>query len=128
MSPEEPRSILSNRNVYKNWYPSEEGEKQELLELLFGRLNMFKNIQIDFMERRELSHSRCLNLLFVDGHTINIRLDQGMGYWIFDQSNINYPFESPVHMQQQWIESEMERINVRASSTFPTHLSIKRNV
>lgn len=71
------------KNVFNNW-----------INLLGGA-----NAQVDYKDKRDVPHRRCIDLLFESGKKAQITLDQGFGYWQLDLKNRWYNFDSDVNEQ-----------------------------
>src|SRR5690606_18324803 len=53
-----PRYFENSRPIYKNWYPEEESDRQELLKQLYNENETFASIDVEFeSNRNHISHS-----------------------------------------------------------------------
>lgn len=109
------------RNIINNWFLEEDDSRIDLIRAI---LSDFKNIELNLCEsNRDLPHSRELNLEFEDGKILNIRFDQGMGYWI-SSSRPWYPFNDPVDVQIQWIQQKMNELRTVNQNRHPTYIDL----
>ncbi|MEB2777481.1 DEAD/DEAH box helicase [Algoriphagus sp. D3-2-R+10] len=107
-----------NRNLIKNWYMEENGNKVELLKTI---LLQFENVEINLADHNsQLPHSRELTLEFENDKVLNLRLDQGVGYWKVNRLPI-YPFDETIENQIDWIDrnsGNLETVNSQRHSTY----------
>ena len=110
------------RSLNHNWFREEDESRRDLIEALLSDLP-----NVNFMlghNSRDLSHARELNLEFENGRILNIRLDQGMGYW--DPSyKPSYPFNESIANQIGWIEEKMNQLRTLNSSNTHTYIDIQ---
>jgi len=115
-----------SRDLNKNWNLAELAKKQELLEEIFTHSNKFSSVRIMFSPHRQsLSHARILQIQFEDDTTLDLRFDQGMGYWNLVLPNRGYPFDLPVATQFQWIQQFTGSIHVQGGFNYQTHLFLR---
>lgn len=123
-------STLKSKNYYdhqqriltKNWFAEEDDSR---IELIKGLLLDFENVEVNLAQyNSELQHSREINLEFENGRVLNIRLDQGMGYWKANRGLI-YPFDSSIQEQLNWINDKSMELKTINSQRHPTYIDIK---
>lgn len=109
------------RNIIHNWFQEEDESRIDLIQAL---LPDFENVAVNLgQNNRDLPHSRELNLEFENGKVLNIRFDQGMGYWNAS-SRPWYPFYDPVDRQIQWIQKKMNDLQTVNPSRHPTYIDL----
>ncbi|MEP4599114.1 MAG: DEAD/DEAH box helicase [Cyclobacteriaceae bacterium] len=119
-----PRNSKYSRKPFDNWEPSEEADREDF----FYRLTKpsFSEVTINSTnDNRRIPHPRELDLEFDNGNTLNIRLDQGFGYWFVDGHVTAFPFNQSVNNQLEWINSTLLEIRLRNNSNFQTYLDIR---
>lgn len=110
------------RNITRNWCKDEDYSKEDLIR---GLLNPWDNIDVNFADHaNKMPHSRELMLEFENGKSINIRLDQGVGYWKVNR-NPMFPFEETIEKQLEWIQRNSKVLNTMNSQRHPTYIDIK---
>jgi DEAD/DEAH box helicase domain-containing protein len=110
------------RNLTKNWYSEENDDKVELIKSL---LSQFPNVEVNLADHRsELSHSRELNLEFENGKVLNLRLDQGVGYWKVNRF-LTFPFDESIQNQINWINANCLVMETLNSQRHPTYIDVK---
>jgi len=122
----ESRSRDSSRDLNKNWRPGERAEKLALLNKMIRTTTKFETLNISFTNnRRSLSHARIMKLQFEDNSMLDIRLDQGLGYWQAELANQDYPFDLSAAEQLQWINENIGDITINGYQNHPTHLFLR---
>lgn len=71
--------------------------------------------------KKELSHARYMILYLSSGKVINLRLDQGLGYWKLNET-INFPFDETVETQQKWIERKIDDLSIVNNKDYHTYI------
>lgn len=118
----EPNKTGYRRTVYNNWYPDEDPDRMELLQIrLENRVRTFDYEIIP--DRKKISHARILTVEFENGQNIRIRFDQGVGYWNLSGS-VAYPFEGSLEDQAKWMDSRGRELEILNNSDLPTHVFI----
>lgn len=112
---------LYHRNLTKNWHFDENQNKIDFIKQL---ITINADTQIHIPDSKgELAHARLLTLKFTNDKTINIRLDQGVGYW--KPSNFPlFPFEEPINNQVEWINGKKNSIKAINSQGHVTYFNI----
>jgi hypothetical protein len=109
------------RNLAKNWFVEEDENRIELIKNL---LSDFGNVEVNLAEgTHQLPHSREINLEFETGKVLNLRLDQGMGYWKVNRWPF-YPFDATVQEQLNWINTRSLELETVNSQRHPTYIDI----
>jgi hypothetical protein len=109
------------RSLIHSWFREEEESRKELIEALLRGMSEVNYIL--GQNRRDLLHARELNLEFENGRVLNIRLDQGMGFWN-PSFKPQYPFNDSVADQMHWIEENINRLRTLNGDTH-TYIDIK---
>ncbi len=109
------------RNIIHNWFQEEDESRIELIKELLAE---FENVEVNLGQTiRDLPHSREMNLEFENGKVLNIRFDQGMGYWNASMRPW-YPFDEPIAEQIQWIQQKINLIRTINPGWHPTYIDL----
>ncbi|MEB2786515.1 DEAD/DEAH box helicase [Algoriphagus persicinus] len=109
------------RNIINNWFLEEDESRTDLIKELLAD---FENVEVNLgVNNRELPHSREMNLEFENGRILNIRLDQGLGYWN-SLSRTMYPFNESAPDQVKWIKGKLNELRTANSSRHPTYIDL----
>ncbi|XOV94585.1 MAG: DEAD/DEAH box helicase [Bacteroidota bacterium] len=120
----QPRYPKTSRKIYENWYPEEESDREDFFGLLLNQ--SFSDITINSTsDNHRIPHPRELDLEFDSGKSLNIRLDQGLGYWFIDGYPPEFPFHKPVSEQVQWVVENSKVFRLKNSSNFQTYFDIR---
>lgn len=109
------------RAIFTNWFKEEEESRKELMEHILTP--GFDSCTIHLVGgKTELSHARIMEIHFVGGTNITLRLDQGVGYWNRVDRRTNFPFNETVERQLDWVEKEGLILSVRSDKELPTYV------
>jgi len=104
-------SCIDFEHVLRGWLTGRTGLSPELLVV---------------SERHSVPHRRLLTIVLKNGMLIEIRLDQGVGYWQLDCSNRKYLYDFDATKEQQihLLNEVFENSHVRNTSPWATDISI----
>ncbi|MFC0656227.1 DEAD/DEAH box helicase [Mongoliitalea lutea] len=110
--------FYGQRSVYEGWFKEEKDIRVEFIKEL---LRDFPNVEVNLgTSNRDLPHSRELNLEFDSGVVLNIKLDQGMGYWNCNKYSV-FPFQKTIDDQIKWTRQKMNSLQAINSNIHPTY-------
>ena len=114
------RQHYRNRSLFHNWYQKENITRQQLMQALFSV--GFESCSINLhSSKKDISHARHLMLRLSSGNEINLRLDQGLGYWQLNGA-VTYPFDKTVEQQCAWIDRKVATLSVSNGKDYPTYV------
>lgn len=115
------------RDLNTAWDFPERVDRLDLVRGLVLQSGRFGEAEVRFTgKRQDLGHARMMRLQFEGGAVLEIRLDQGMGYWRAEFSSpLEYPYSATVSQQLQWVDDHAGRIVVRRYANYPTHLFVR---
>ncbi len=125
MKNDRPKYYENSRKLYKNWYPEEETDRQEIVIKLYQEKGIFEKIDVKFEDdRKNINHSRFLKIDFENDKTLTIRFDQGMGYWQLSHDDF-YPFGDEVEDQIAWVKENLSDMIVTNGLEHSTFVYVK---
>lgn len=115
-----------DNRLIDNWALSEKDAHKSLMEELFAGCKQYSNNDISLGgSRRDFPHARFLKVGFDNGYELELKLDQGVGYWNIANNNMRYPFHDREDRQVDWIKRNVAKFKVVNRDQFPTSIHIK---
>lgn len=132
-----PTFISNYSNKYQRlnfqWLVGDDEWKSSFMEELFKRQNNFPVIDL-VGNVKDMYHARILRFSLDNGKNLQIRFDQGMGYWdliyenIKDRTTHQIPFDDDEIKQIDFIERNINKYKIKNTSENSTFIDFKIEV
>lgn len=113
-------------NINHNWRQGEDENKMEFMKSLFNT-KLFNTSIIQARVKKDLAHYRYFDFVFDDGTTLNVRLEQGFGYWQLDgfSKYFRFPFHGGVKGQLGAIDGIVNNDSLKNYQSHPTSIYLR---